>query len=90
MFPYVEDDSTDSKILCIGFFSLELEGSSFITREHLGLLPSQQKGGVESPSSDISVEDPASDEFYLNTWMKAAINNTQLYRQVCPVQLTDY
>ena len=56
-------------------------------REHLGLLPSQCKGVVEgsSPNDDISVEDPASDEFYLNTWMKAASNNTLLYRQVGPI-----
>jgi phospholipase D1/2 len=64
----------------VGKFSHSIRVHLF--KEHLGLLPSQQKGGVESPSSDISVEDPASDEFYLNTWMKAAINNTQLYRQV--------
>ena len=53
------------------------------TREHLGLLPAQQRGGVQP---DISVEDPASDDFYLNTWMKSAQNNTQLYKQV----LTDF
>ncbi|CAI8009390.1 Phospholipase D zeta 2, partial [Geodia barretti] len=64
----------------VGKFSHSIRVHLF--KEHLGLLPSQQKGGVESPSSDISVEDPASDEFYLNTWMKAAINNTQLYKQV--------
>ena len=49
-------------------------------REHLGLLPGQQGGGTTE--TDISVEDPASDQFYLNTWMKAAHSNTQLYEEV--------
>lgn len=30
----------------------------------------------------LDVEDPACDEFYLNTWMKTAQNNTQLFEKV--------
>ena len=52
------------------------------SREHLGLLPAQQVGGVQSPSPDISVEDPACEQFYLNTWMKSAHTNTELYEKV--------
>ena len=49
----------------------------------LALLPAQQRGGVQP---DISIKDPATDDFYLNIWMKCAQNNTQLYKQV----LTDF
>ena len=51
-----------------------------IHREHLGLLDVQQKEGMEP--APLDVEDPACDEFYLNTWMKTAQNNTQLFEKV--------
>ena len=44
------------------------------------MLNVQQKEGVEPVS--LSVEDPASEEFYINTWMKTAHSNTELFQEV--------
>ena len=44
------------------------------------MLDVQQKEGAEPVS--LSVEDPASEEFYINTWMKTAHSNTDVYEEV--------
>ena len=44
------------------------------------MLDVQQKEGVKPVS--LSVEDPASEEFYINTWMKTAHSNTDVYEEV--------
>ena len=44
------------------------------------MLDVEQKEGAEPVS--LSVEDPASEEFYINTWMKTAHSNTELYEEV--------
>lgn len=49
-----------------------------IIREHLGLLESQGR----EPHAEISVEDPVIDEFYLETWIKSAEQNTAIYEEV--------
>ena len=59
-------------------------------REHLGLLHTQKPVEVDSPT--ISVEDPVCDDFYLDTWVKTAHSNTEIFEQVRIIKLycTDY
>jgi phospholipase D1/2 len=71
----------DGKPYRVGKFSHSIRVHLF--KEHLGLLPSQQRGSpLPSSSAGPSVEDPASNQFYLHTWMNSAHSNTRRYEEV--------
>jgi phospholipase D1/2 len=63
----------------VGKFSHSLR--TFIFREHLGLLPTQQTT-TSQPADPLSVEDPVCDQFYLHTWMETAHKNSELFEQI--------